>query len=571
MSTRKIVIVGGVAGGATAATRLRRLDETASIILFERGPYVSFANCGLPYYIGEVIPERGDLLVQTAQGLSKRFQLDVRTLSEVISIERSEQKIVVKDLSSGETYEETYDILILSPGAQPVVPPIPGLKEAKHVFSLRSLADMDRIKDELDRGHPQNVLVIGGGFIGLEMAENLQLRGTQVIVVEMLDQVMAPLDYEMAALVHQHLRKHGVRLILGDGVKAFEDQGQRVMLQSGASLAADMIILAIGVRPENALAVKAGLEIGERGGILANERLQTSDEHIYAIGDAIEVKDYITHLPNQVPLAWPANRQGRLVADVIAGKKATYKGTLGTAVVKVFDLTVATTGLNEKTLRRLGWKYQVVHTHPSSHATYYPGSSTFALKLLFQPETGSIYGAQGVGKEGVDKRIDVLATAIKGGLTVFDLPDLELAYAPPYSSAKDPVNMLGYVASNLAEGAVKTIQFDEIDQVVAAGGLLIDVRDPEEFKHGAIPGSVNIPLNELRSHIGELPTDQPIYLTCRVGQRGYIASRILEQHGYNAINLDGGYLTYKSVHKDKKALDFQVEKQSANLVHALNK
>lgn len=565
MSTRKIVIVGGVAGGATAATRLRRLDENAEIILFERGPYVSFANCGLPYHIGEVIPQRKNLLVQTVQGLSRRFQLDVRVLSEVLSIDRAHQKIVVKNLSSSETYEESYDLLVLSPGALPIVPPIPGLKEAKHVFSLRSLSDMDRIKHFIDLEHPKKAVVVGGGFIGLEMAENLQKRGSQVTIVEMLEQVMAPLDYEMAALVHHQLREKGVRLVLGDGVKAFESQGQQVVLQSGKSLAADMVILAIGVRPENTLAVQAGLEVGERGGILVNEQLRTSDEHIYAVGDAIEVKDYITHLPTQVPLAWPANRQGRLVADIIAGKKTVYSGTLGTAIVKVFDLTVATTGLNEKTLRRLGWKYQAVHTHPPSHATYYPGSTPMALKLLFQPETGVIFGAQGVGVEGVDKRIDVMATAIKGGLTVFDLPNLELAYAPPYSSAKDPVNVLGYVASNIAEGAVKTIQFDEIDRVVATGGLLIDVRDPRELEQGAIPGSVNIPLDELRQRLCELPPNGPVYVTCRVGQRGYVACRLLEQHGREAINLDGGYLTYRSVHEKGEDLHSQEGKRLVDI------
>ena len=551
LKPRKIVIVGGVAGGATAAARLRRRDENAQILLFERGAYVSFANCGLPYYIGDVITERDQLLVQTVEGLSQRFNLDIRTLSEVIAIDRRHQLVTIREVQSGKTYEESYDTLLLSPGAQPIVPPITGLTEAKNVFTLRSIPDTDQINQFLDQHRPKTAIVVGGGFIGLEMAENLVQRGIQVTVVELLNQVMAPLDYEMAAIVHQHLRQKGVRLILEDGVASFAQQGRQVILQSGTSLETDLVVLAIGVRPENTLAVQADLAIGRRGGILVDDSLRTSDEHIYAIGDAIEIKDAFTGMPTQIPLAGPANRQARLVADIICGDKRTYKGALGTAIVKVFDLTVATTGANEKTLRSSKRPYRVVHTHPASHATYYPGGHSMALKLLFHPETGALYGAQGVGHEGVDKRIDVLATAIRGGLTVFDLPDLELAYAPPYSSAKDPVNMLGYVASNLLEGMLKTIQYDEIDAVVAAGGFLIDVRDPEEVAKGSIPGSVNIPLGTLRQRVGDVPKDQPIYITCQVGLRGYLAARILAAQGLTAMNLDGGYKTYSVASDDK--------------------
>jgi CoA-disulfide reductase len=545
---RKVVIVGGVAGGATAAARLRRRDETAHILLFERGPYVSFANCGLPYYIGDVITERDQLLVQTVEGLSHRFNLDIRNLSDVIAIDRRHRIVTVRDIQTGNTYEESYDTLLLSPGAQPIVPPIPGLAEAEQVFTLRNIPDTDHIKQFLDQHRPKTAVVVGGGFIGLEMAENLSLHGIEVTVVELLNQVMAPLDYEMAAIVHQHLREHGIKLILQDGVKSFAQQGRQVILQSGTMLETEMVVLAIGVRPDNTLALQAGLEVGKRGGILVDEYLRTSDEYIYAIGDAIEVKDYITGMPTQIPLAGPANRQARLVADTLCGEKRSYKGVLGTAIVKVFDLTVATTGANEKTLRASGRPYRVVHTHPMSHAAYYPGGQSMALKLLFHPETGALYGAQGVGQQGVDKRIDVLATAIKGGLTVFDLPDLELAYAPPYSSAKDPVNMLGYVASNLIEGTLRTIQYDEIDAVVAAGGRLIDVREPEEVAKGTIPGSVNIPLGVIRQRVGDFPKDQPIYITCQVGLRGYLAARIFAAAGFTAINVDGGYKTYSSVY-----------------------
>ncbi|GMB08038.1 CoA-disulfide reductase [Thermolongibacillus altinsuensis] len=544
---KKIVIVGGVAGGATAAARLRRLSEKDEIVMFERGEYISFANCGLPYYIGDVIQERSKLLVQTVEGMSKRFRIDVRNLSEVTKINRDRKTVTVKNLRTNEEYEESYDVLILSPGAKPIVPPIPGIEEAKALFTLRNVPDTDRIRSFVDNEKPKRAVVIGGGFIGVEMAENLTERGIHVTLVEMANQVMAPIDYEMAAIVHKHMKEHGIDLILEDGVQAFENEGRRVVLKSGRTIDTDMIILAIGVQPENQLAKEAGLELGIRGAIKVNEHLQTSDPNIFAIGDAIEVKSYVHGFETFVPLAWPANRQGRLVADYINGRDVKYNGTLGTSIAKIFDLTVAATGLNEKVLKQHGISYEVVHVHPMSHASYYPGATQMTLKLIFDRE-GRIYGAQAVGKDGVDKRIDVIATAIKGGLTVYDLPDLELAYAPPFSSAKDPVNMAGYVASNILDGMVETVQWHEIDDIVANGGLLIDVRTPKELeKLGAIPGSVNIPLDDLRDRLHELPKDQTIYITCQVGLRGYLAARILTENGFRAKNLDGGYKLYSSV------------------------
>lgn len=546
--SKKIVIIGGVAGGATAAARLRRIDETSKIVMFEKGEHISFANCGLPYYIGGVIENRNALLVQTVEGMSKKFNLDIRNLSEVTNINREEKTVSVKDLKTGEEYTESYDQLILSPGARPIIPPIEGLKNANNIFTLRNIPDTDRIKAWVDEKKPKKAVVIGGGFIGLEMAENLHQRGVEVTIVEMSDQVMAPLDYEMAAIVHQHIEEIGAKLILKDGVEAFTDHGKKVILSSGLELESDITILSIGVRPENELAINAGLAVGERGGILVNDRLQTKDPDIFAIGDAIEVKDFIQRIPTMVPLAWPANRQGRIVADNIYGHNITYKGTLGTAIAKVFDLTVAVTGNNEKMLKRLGVPYEAVHVHPASHAGYYPGGFPVSLKLTFNPEDGTIYGVQGVGRNGVDKRIDVIATAIKGGLTIYDLPELELAYAPPFSSAKDPVNMLGYVAINVADGILKNVHYDQVDKLVADGAILVDVREEMEVAMGDIQGSINIPLGELRERLSELPKDKPIYVSCQVGVRGYLATRILAEHGFEALNLSGGYKTYATVY-----------------------
>jgi len=564
---KKILIVGGVAGGATAAARLRRLDEEAQIILFERGEYISYANCGLPYYIGGVIEDRDALLVQTVEGMSIRFNLDIRPLNEVIKIDKQIKKVQVKNLETGEVYEESYDYLILSPGANPIKPPIPGIGESGNLFTLRNIPDTDAIKAFVDHKNPQKALVVGGGFIGLEMTENLHDRGIEVTVVEMLDQVMAPVDYEMACIVHNHLREKGIKLILADGVREFRNQGKMAVLQSGRELETDMIILSIGVKPENELAKEAGLTIGQRGGIAVNEYLQTDDEGIYALGDAIEVKDFINGQPTMIPLAWPANRQGRIVADNIYGKKVKYPGSMGTSVAKVFDLTVATTGNNEKTLKRLGIEHRVIHIHPGSHAGYYPGAAPIALKIAFDPNNGKIFGAQAIGMDGVEKRIDVIATAIKGSLSVFDLQNLELAYAPPYSSAKDPVNMAGYVASNIIDESTDTIQWYEIDQLIENREIVLDVREPIERRSGFINGSINIPLGQLRERLHELPLDKTINIYCQVGLRGYLASRILTLNGIANKNLDGGFKTYSIVFGNNNNQKCKVEVDDAGVAH----
>lgn len=546
MKPKKIVIVGGVAGGATAAARLRRLDETAEIVLFERGEHISFANCGLPYYIGDTITSRNALLVQTVEGMAKKFNLDIRNRSEVTRINREAKTVTVHNLATEETYEESYDILILSPGAKPLVPPIPGIDEAERLFTLRNIPDTDRIKEYVDTHKPARAVVVGGGFIGVEMAENLWERGVHVTVIELGNQVMAPVDYEMATMLHTHMREKGVDLLFEDGVESFTDRGQTIVLKSGRRIPTDMTLLAIGVQPESQLAKDAGLELGVRGAIKVNASLQTADPSIYAIGDAIEVTDYVNGQPAMIPLAWPANRQGRLVADHINGMDVTYRGTMGTSIAKVFDLTVASTGNNEKILKRLGLPYEAIHIHPNSHAGYYPGASPISLKLLFNPADGKIYGAQAVGRDGVDKRIDVIAVAIKAGMTVRDLPDLELSYAPPYSSAKDPVNMAGYVAVNIMDGLNETVQWHQIDEIVQNGGLLIDVREPIEREMGFIPGSINMPLGDIRTRMEDIPKDKPVYVSCQVGLRGYLAARILHQHGYQVYNVDGGYKTYSN-------------------------
>ena len=549
--SKKIVIVGGVAGGATAAARLRRLDETSHIILFERGEYISFANCGLPYYIGEVIQSRQKLLVQTVEAMSKKFALDIRNLTEIASINREQKTVTAVNLMTGERYEESYDKLILSPGAKAKMPEIDGIKNAKNIYTLRNIPDTDMIKTAVDQNEAKKAVIIGGGFIGLEMAENLVERGLQVAVVQVSNQVMAPLDFEMASLVHTQLKEKGVKLLLNVEVKKFEDEGRKLLLSNGSELESDVTIMSIGVQPENELAKQAGLKIGDGGGIGVDEYLQTTDEHIYAIGDAVQVKDFIFQNDTMIPLAGPANRQGRLVADNIYGKQSSYKGILGTSVAKVFDLTVATTGHNEKTLKKLGIDYEAIHIHPAAHASYYPGGSPISLKLIFNKENGMIYGVQGVGKVGVEKRIDVVATAIKAGMTVHDLADLELSYAPPYSSAKDPVNMLGYVASNVVDGDVKVVHVQQIDELVKNGAILVDVRDSYEREQGFIPHSINIPLGDLRQRLEELPKDQTIYVSCQVGLRGYLASRILSLNGYDVVNVSGGWKTYASVFAQK--------------------
>lgn len=557
---KKIIIVGGVAGGASAAARLRRLDENAQIIMFEKGEYISFANCGLPYYIGETITEREKLLVQTVEGMSAKFNLDIRNLSEVTKIDKENKTVTVKNHKTGDIYEESYDVLILSPGAKPVKPNLKGINECENLFTLRNVPDTDNIKTYVDNNNPKNAVVIGGGFIGLEMAENLYDRGINITLVQSGEQVMQPLDIEMASIIHEHLIDKGVELLLGDTVEGFDDKGSKVILKSGKVIEADIIILSIGVRPETTIAKDANLELNDKGAIVVNSKMQTSDSNIYAIGDAIEVVDFVNKNKTMIPLAWPANRQGRLVADIICGIDTEYKGTLGSSVAKIFDYTVATTGNNEKTLKSLGLDYEAIHIHPNSSAGYYPGSFPIYLKMLFNKETGKIYGAQGVGIEGVEKRIDVLATAIKAGLTIFDLPDIEVCYAPPYNSAKDPVNMLGYYASNIAEGKVKTIQWNEVNDIDLNKSIILDVRDDFELVTGGIENSVNIPLGQLRDRINELPKDKTIYTTCQVGIRGYIASRILEQNGFDSYNIDGGVKTYLSVKRAKHAVKKQDQK-----------
>ncbi|WP_214799371.1 CoA-disulfide reductase [Exiguobacterium sp. s50] len=553
--SKKIVIVGGVAGGASAAARLRRLNEENHIVMFDRGEYISFANCGLPYYIGDVIQDRQKLLVQTVEGMNKRFQLDIRNLTEVTKINRAEKTVSVKNVKTGETYDESYDVLVLSPGAKPIRPNIPGIEEAEDIFTLRNIPDTDKIRSYVDDKAPKHATVIGGGFIGIEMAENLRERGVDVTLVEMADQVMTPLDREMVSPVHEHMRLHGVDLQLSDGVDSFSEKGKRVYLTSGRVIETDMVVLSIGVVPESSIATEAGLETGIRGAIRVNEKMLTSDPNIYAIGDAVEVLDYIFKEPTVVPLAWPANRQGRLVADIINGRDVKYNGTMGTGIAKVFDMTVASTGWNEKRLTAAGKEFEAVHVHPGSHAGYYPGSTPVSLKLLFHPTTGEIYGAQGVGMNGVDKRIDVIATAMKGGLTVLDLPDLELSYAPPFSSAKDPVNMIGYVASNVVLGDNEVVHWNEIDELVQNGATLLDVRDESEHELGKIPGSINVPLNSLRDHLDNYSKDETIYVTCQVGLRGYLASRILRQNGFKVKNLSGGYKTWSQVKRDFDAIE----------------
>lgn len=544
----KIVIVGGVAGGMSAATRLRRLMEDAEIVVFEKGPFVSFANCGLPYYVSGEIAERDQLLVQTPEALRARFHLDVRPMHEVVEIIPQERKVRVRH--EQDVLEESYDKLILSPGAKPFIPAIKGIDQAKNVFSLRNLPDLDRIMAAITEQTKQAV-VIGAGFIGLEMAENLSKRGVQVTIVEKAPHVLPPLDEEMAAAVQNELLKQGVKVVTAQSAVAFEDQGKKVILEDDTELASDLTILSVGVQPENTIAEKAGLELGLRGGIVVNEQYQTSDPNIYAVGDAIVVKQQITGEDALISLASPANRQGRQAADAIAGLDRKNKGSIGTAIVRVFDLAAASTGLSERGAKQAGLEVSVVHVAGKDHAGYYPGATDITLKLVFNAKTGEIYGAQGVGAKGVDKRIDILATAIKGGLTIFDLPELEFTYAPPFGSAKDPVNMLGYAAMNLAEGLSHSIQWHELDEELAKGKRLLDVRNEAELENGRFKKSMNIPLNQLRERMGELDSDQEYIVSCHSGLRSYVAERILVQNGFKVQNLDGAFALYKTVRPEE--------------------
>ena len=542
-----IVIIGGVAGGMSAATRLRRLDNTAEIVVLEKSGYVSYANCGLPYFVGGVIEEEENLLLQTPESLHDRFRLDVRTNSEVISIDRVNKSVKVKDLISGVMSDVAYDKLVLSPGASPIVPPLPGIERG---LTLRTVEDVERMVIQV-AAKPTSAVVIGGGFIGVEIAENLVHRGIETSVVEASDQVLAPLDPEMASLVATEMTSHGVDLHLG--VSASSIGEKTVTLSNGVELDAQLVILAIGVRPEIGLAHDAGLTIGSRKGIQVDEFNRTNDHDIYAIGDAAEKIDALDGSATLVPLANLANRHGRIVADHINGRTVRPVQTIGTAIVKVFNLTIAATGWNQKRLVAQGRQSMAIHTHPNNHAGYYPDAKQMTLKLIFDPITGEILGAQGVGVDGVDKRIDVIATAIRGGITAPELADLELAYAPPFGSAKDPVNMLGYIAENMISGLLKTAQWNEIEAFASQGYQLVDVRSPSEYAAGSIPGAVNFPVDQIRDRVGEL-TNKNILVNCQVGQRGHTATLLLNELGFNAVNLDGGYLTWSKSPAAKKEL-----------------
>lgn len=559
MSSRRVVIVGGVAGGASAAARARRLSEAAEIIVFERGPHISFANCGLPYFVGGEIADRDDLLLQTPASLKARFNLDVRVRTEVVAIDRAAREVRVRELDSGRESIQPYDVLLLATGAAPLKPALPGLDRPGH-FTVRNVPDVEQISAWIDNRPNGRVVVVGGGYIGLEMAEQLRHRGLTVTLVEALPQVMAPLDPEMAAWLHQELVAHGVQLVLGDPVASFEApaagesaHASVVSLRSGRRLPADAVVLGLGVRPDIGLARAAGLEIGALGGIRVDERLQTSDPNIWAVGDAVEVRDIVTGAWSLIPLAGPANRQGRIAADNIMGRTAAYRGSLGTAVLRLFQLTAGCTGANEKALRQAGLAYETLHLHPASHAGYYPGAAPIALKLLFAPENGKLLGAQAVGRDGVDKRIDVLATALKAGLTVHDLADLELAYAPPFGSAKDPVNLAGMAAQNVLNGDVRLAQWHEVGALSSDHALMLDVRSAEERAKGFIPGSVHLPLPQLRDRLNELPRDREIVVSCQSGQRSYFACRFLAQNGFRVRNLTGSFRTWSVATADAKS------------------
>lgn len=562
---KKILIIGGVAGGASAAARARRLSEDAEIIMFERGEYVSFANCGLPYHISGEIGQRSALILQTPESFKARFNVDVRVMNEVVAINRLDKCVTVKNLLNGSEYSESYDFLLLSPGASPIVPPIPGIDNPL-THSLRNIPDMDRILQTIQMNNVEHATVVGGGFIGLEMMESLHHLGIKTTLLELGDQVMAPIDREMAGFAHAEIKQKGIDLRLGTALSAVKYVPQAHMasdaagedtahqhikghlnlsLSNGDTLGTDLLIMAIGVRPETKLARDAGLEIGQLGGIYTNEMMQTSDAAIYAVGDAVEVQDFVTGKATLVPLAGPANRQGRMAANNMFGRNESYQGTQGTAICKIFDLAVASTGKNEKQLKKEGVEYQKAYVHAASHASYYPGAEVVSFKLLFDPISGKILGAQAVGKDGIDKRIDVMAVAQRAGMTIEQLQHLELSYAPPFGSAKDVINQAAFVACNIMNGDAMPIHFDEIDNL-SDEQLLLDVRNPGELQNGGlIEGAVNIPVDELRERINELPKDKEILIYCQVGLRGNVAYRQLVNNGYKARNLIGGYRTYK--------------------------
>ena len=550
MNVSKVLIVGGVAGGASAAARLRRLNEEVEIILFEKGEYISFANCGLPYYIGGEIKNKADLTLQTPAGFKKRFNIDVRTFNEVTAINKEEKYVTVINHKTNETYKESYDILLLSPGAEPIRPNLEGINLDK-VFTLRNIPDTYRIKDYIDNASPKTAAVIGGGYIGVEMAENLRNAGLDVTIIEMQNQVIAPLDYDMACILHNELERNGVTLNLETALEKIEENGSslKVITNKGA-IDADMVILAIGVKPETKIAADAGIKLNSRGAFIVDENMKTSDDFIYAAGDAVEVTDFITNEKSVIPLAGPANKQGRIAADNIAGIKSTYRGTQGSAILKVFNLTAASTGITEKKAKQLGLNYEKSFTISGSHAGYYPGATEMFIKTIFDKDTGKILGAQIVGEDGVDKRCDVIAAAINFKATVYDLTKLELCYAPPYSSAKDPVNMAGYVAENILKGYAKIFHYHDVSSLPKDGSVnLIDTRTRGEYRLGHIDGFINIPVDSLRERMNEIDKTKPVYIVCHVGLRGYLACRILEGYGYTCYNLSGGYALYREIIK----------------------
>jgi len=542
----KLVIVGGVAGGASAAARARRLNEAAEIVVLERGPHVSFANCGLPYHIGGEIVNRDALLLHTPDSLRARFNIDVRVHNEVTRIDRATKTVTIRDLQSGREYTESYDALLLAPGAAPIRPPLPGFDDPR-VLTLRNIPDMDRIMAALDSG-VRRVSVIGGGLIGLEMVEALRHRGLEVTLIERESQILAPLDAEMTGALMDALRANQVKVHLDDGLAVIvPHRSLQLTLSSGAKIETDLVILAIGVRPENQLAKDAGLELGVGGSIVVNSQQQTSDPNIYAVGDAVQVKHVVAGTSVILPLAGLANRQGRIAADVMFGRKASYRGTQGTAICKLFDLTAGSTGLNEKALKAAGTPYQKVYVHVNCHAAYYPGAKPVSIKLLFAKDTGRVLGAQAIGEKGVDKRLDVLATAIQAGMTIDDLAEMELSYSPPYGSAKDPVNIAGMAAQNIASGLTSIIEPEDLDSALLDGATLIDLRQPEELPQGMIPGAISLPLPQLRTMAeGSYPKDKPLIVYCQIGLRGYIGQRILQQKGWTSVkSLNGGFLTWK--------------------------
>ena len=548
MKQKKVVIIGGVAGGASAAARLRRLDENAHIVVVERGPYISFANCGLPYYLGGTIQDRAALTLQTPESFKARFNIDVRVFSEAVSIQPDNKTITIHNHNTGEEYEESYDSLILSMGADAAMPPIPGI-DSKKVFTVRNIPDTVAVKTYIEEHQAKKAVVAGGGFIGLEVAENLRDLGMDVTLVEMADQVIPSIDADMAAQVHGHMRQKGLHLLLGSALQKIEDTETGVSLTvNGETIDADLLVMAIGVRPASEIAVKAGLPANAKGALIVNSAMETGVDGIYAVGDLIEITHFVTGEKGYIPLAGPANKQGRIAADNICGIPSRYTGTQGSSILKVFDLAVASTGITEKTAKALHLNYEKSFTFSANHATYYPGATNMSIKTLFEKDTGKILGAQIVGNDGVDKRCDVFATAIRAGMTAKDLTELELCYAPPFGSAKDPVNMAGYVIENMMSGLVKTFHWHDIEKISKdPNAFLLDTRNPMEYLAGTIPGFVNIPLDSLRDRLDEIPKDKTIYVTCQIGLRGYIAARILMQNGYDVYNLSGGYRLYQTI------------------------